>query len=78
MANSSMLPPKFHDWNRWLQFRRIINETFKLKQIINSEKFKFAIGMMILFTTVNSLLSIYSPYHIFDVFDDILILFYVF
>lgn len=78
MANSSMLPPKFHDWNRWLQFRRIINETFKLKQIINSDKFKFAIGMMILFTTVNSLLSIYSPYHVFDVFDDILILFYVF
>lgn len=78
MANSSMLPPKFHDWDRWLQFRRIINETFKLKQIINSDSFKIAIGIMILFTTINSILSIYTPYHVFDVIDDILILFYVF
>lgn len=24
-ADSSMLPPKFHDWDRWLLFRRVIN-----------------------------------------------------
>jgi hypothetical protein len=35
-ANSSMLPPKFHDWGRWLQFRRVINNTFKLKKIVTS------------------------------------------
>ena len=24
-ADSSMLPPKFYDWEKWLQFRRRIN-----------------------------------------------------
>lgn len=76
-SNSSMLPPRFYDWERWVEFRRIINRKFKLKQIVLSQTFKIVIGVIILITTTNSLLSIYTPYHAFDVIDDILIIFYV-
>lgn len=71
-----MMPPKFPDWDKWLEFRKFVNNRFMLKKIILSNKFKFLIGIIILLTFVNSILSIYTEILVFDVIDDVLIIFY--
>lgn len=76
-ADNSMLPPQFHDWDRWLLFRRYVNEKFKLKEILQSDECKIAVAILILITFVNSLLSIYTSHKVFDIIDDFLILIYV-
>lgn len=73
-----MLPPKFDDWNRWIKFRKNLNDIFKLKIILTSKKFKIFSSVFILFSFVNCLLSIYTKYEVFDVIDDILIAIFVF
>lgn len=76
-ADSEMMPPRFHDWQKWLFVRRTINEKLHLKEIIMSDKFKICVSVIILITFVNSFLSIYTDYRVFDMIDDLLIIFYV-
>ena len=77
-SKSTMLPPKFDDWNRWIKFTKNLNDIFKLKIILTSKKFKIFSSVFILFSFVNCLLSIYTKYEVFDVIDDILIAIFVF
>jgi hypothetical protein len=72
-AKTALLPPKFHDWDRWIIFRRIINETFYIKRIVQSKAFKIANSLLILFCFINSILALYLKLIVFNVIDDVII-----
>lgn len=71
---TSMLPPLFSDWGRWMLFRATINEFFKFKTIIRTKAFKICNSILIVFCFINSMIAIYTSYEVFNVIDDVLIL----
>lgn len=75
-SNSSMMPPKFRDWERWIKFRKWINTKLKLKSIINSFAFGVACSIFIFLTFVNCCLALYTHVKAFDVIDDVFMALY--
>ena len=71
-AKTSFLPPKFHDWERWILFRRVINEIFYFKKIVKSKPFKIANSLLILFAFINSILALYLNILAFNLIDDVI------
>lgn len=76
-SDTDMLPPKFHDWERWINFRKYINQTFHLKDIVHSNGFKIGFTIVIILTFVNSCLNIYTDYAVFDIIDNVLMAIFV-
>jgi hypothetical protein len=66
-ADRSMLPPTFNDLQIWLNFRRYINNKFKLKSVISSKQFKLTVIIIIIWTFTNSLLNLYTNIAVFNV-----------
>lgn len=76
-ADSSMLPPAFHDWKRWSKFQRNINSIFGLRKLVLSNTFKVVSGLIIALTFINGILSLYTTFKIFDIIDDFMIFLYI-
>ena len=75
-SNSSMLPPTFEDWEKWMKFRNYVNNKFKLKAIINSTKFKVFIAIFVIITFINCLLALFTKIEAFKIVDDVLMGFF--
>lgn len=76
-SDTDMLPPRFHDWQRWINFRRYINQTCRLKDIVHSNTFKIVFTIIIILTFINSCLNIYTGSIVFDIIDNILMAIFV-
>ena len=70
-SNSSMLPPSFHDWKAWVQFRIWLNQRFHLEELVQSVRWKVAMVIFIILTFINCLLSLYTEIKAFDIIDDL-------
>ena len=70
-SNSSMMPPMFQDWDRWLRFRWFINKKLKLKAMIRSNAFRIVVSIFIMLTFINCCLALYTHIKAFDIIDDV-------
>ena len=75
-SNKSMMPPQFQDWERWLKFRKYVNDKLRLKKIILSTKFRVIVCIFIILTFVNCCLALYTKIKAFDIIDDVFMVLY--
>ena len=66
-----MLPPSFHDWQKWIDFREWVNKHLHLKEIILGTKFKIFIVIFIILTFMNCLLALFTEIEAFSIIDDV-------
>lgn len=76
-SKNYLRPPRFSTFRKFNHFQSFLHNKLKLKEFIDSNKFKVVVAIFIIFTFINSLLTMYVPTDVFDVIDDVLMMIYI-
>lgn len=61
LYNTVLYPPAFDDLSTWLSFREKANQLLKIKTIVNSGAFDFAMAIATLIAAANAFILLYYP-----------------
>jgi hypothetical protein len=61
LENKAMTPPAFDDLECWVRLRKMLQEKFKLKAVVQHWIFEVTVTIIILGSFVNALFYIFNP-----------------
>ena len=73
-----MMPPTFHDWPRFLKFRKWMNQTLYVKRIVKSNIFEIIVIIVILINFIVIMISFFETVPGYETIELILLAFYTF
>ena len=73
LNNSILYPPAFDDWQPWLNFRRFLNATFRLKDAVTHPVFAWVVNIYILLCCINAIVLLSTGLHILRVIDSVFV-----
>jgi hypothetical protein len=77
-SNNYLWPPLFKIPEKLEKFQNFVDNRLKFRAILTSNKYQATIALLILFTFINCILTLYlTSYPIFDILDNLLMIFFV-
>lgn len=73
-SKNYLRPPRYKLWKRLTPFQNFVHNTLGLKDFIKSTKFQILVGIFVVLSFVNCILTMYVDSDVFDVIDDVIMM----